>query len=52
MKKLKAWASLCEVDIETGKYCHVMSCNWFTVVEKWLVIGQFCRLYFPEYQVF
>ena len=49
---LKAWASLCEVDIETGKYCHVMSCNWFTVVEKWLVIGQFCRLYFPEYQVF
>ena len=23
-----------------------MSCNWVTVVRKWLVTGQFCRLYF------
>ena len=23
-----------------------MSLNWLTVVEKWLVIGQFCRLLF------
>ena len=40
----KAWASLCKVDTETGKQCHLMSCNWFTVLEKWLVIGRFCRL--------
>ena len=25
-----------------------MSRNWLTVVEKWFVIGQFCRLLFPQ----
>ena len=35
----KAWASLCEVDTETGKQCHVMSCNWLTVVAcDWSVL--------------
>ena len=30
-----------------------MSLNWLTVVEKWLVIGQFCNwlFFFPQYQV-
>ena len=26
----KSWASVCRVDTETGKQCHVMSCNWLT----------------------
>ena len=47
----KSWASVCRVDTEAGKQCHVMSCNWLTVVEKCFVIGQFCRLYFPQCQV-
>ena len=35
----KAWASLCEVDTETGKQCQVMSCNWLTVVAcDWSVL--------------
>ena len=47
----KSWASACRVDTETGKQCHAMSYNWLTVVEKWFVIGLFCRLYFQQCQV-
>ena len=47
----KSWASVCRVDTEAGKQCPVMSCNLLTVVEKCFVIGQFCRLYFPQCQV-
>ena len=43
----KSWASVCRVDTEAGKQCHLMSCNQLTVVEKWFVISQFCGLYFP-----
>ena len=50
----KSWASVCRVDTETGKQCHVMSCNWLTVLERWFVItgNQFCRLFFLQCQVF
>ena len=47
----KSWASLCKVDTETGKQYHLISFNWLTVVEKWLVIGQFCSIRFSKFQI-